>query len=239
MERAERGGSPEAIQGAFRRHQIPIEPGQAESLGRYLELLEHWNEKVNLTAIRDRPAVILRHFVEPAMALPLLQGAGPVLLDAGSGAGFPGLPLKILEPDRTCLLVEAKKKKAAFLRQVVEELGLEGVVVLEGRFEELVVSGELAGPVHVLTARAWSAWGDLLGLGARLMAPGGRAVLFVGEETLRALRRHLGSGPELPPAVGRTDDWGPAARAGWRIRRVLPLPHLDRGAVVGLELPRE
>ena len=204
----------------------------------YLQLLERWNETHNLTAIRDRQAAILRHFIEPAIALPLLSGAGPILLDAGSGAGIPGLPLKILDPDRTCLLVESNGKKAAFLREVIERLGLEDVEVLEGRFEELVASGALAPPVNILTARAWTGWGDLLGLAARLMVPGGRAIIFIGEETMRALRRHLGAGPE---GSLRTSDptWMPAARAGWEIRRVLPLPHLDQASIVALEMPPE
>ena len=223
---------------AFKDRRLPLEQEQAEAMALYLQLLERWNETHNLTAIRDRSAAIVRHFVEPAIALPLLGGAGPVLLDAGSGAGIPGLPLKILDPDRTCLLVEASGKRATFLREVVEQLGLEDVAVLEGRLEELVGSGELETPVNVLTARAWTGWGDLLGLGARLMVPGGRAIIFIGEETMRALRRHLGSGPA---AATRTGDpsWMPAARAGWQIRRVLPVPHLERASIVALELPAE
>ena len=229
------------VREAFRKwRQPPLIPEQAEQIAVYLELLGRWNEAVSLTAIRDRPTAILRHFVEPMMAIPLLGGAGPVLLDAGSGAGFPGLPLKIFEPDRSCLLVEANSRKAAFLREVVAALELENVDVLEGRLEEQVLAGEVPGPVHVLTARAWSAWGGLLGIGAGLMAPGGRAIFFVGDETLRALRRHLVTDPGgSAPKAGSAGEWGPAKRAGWSIRRVIPLPHLDRGAVVALELPSE
>ena len=119
--------------------------------------------------------------------------------------------------------------------EVVETLELEGVTVLEGRLEELLSTGEITPPVHVLTARAWSGWGGLLGLGAGLMVPGGRAVIFVGEETLRALRRYLGgSGPPTD-----NPEWGPAARAGWSVRRIVELPHLDKGYVASLELPQD
>lgn len=228
----------DAFRSAFRERRLPLEPEQAEAMAIYLQLLERWNTTLNLTTIRERPAAILRHFVEPAMALPLLSGAGPVLLDAGSGAGIPGLPLKILDPDRSCILVEANGKKATFLREVIDALGLEDVEVLPARLEELVVAGELDTPINVLTARAWSGWGDLLGLAARLMVPGGRAIVFVGEQTLRALRRHLGTGPQ-PPPTGGDPAWVPAARAGWQIRRVLPLPHLDRSSIVALQLPAE
>lgn len=227
----------EEISRAFRKGRQPLDSHQAERFATYLELLELWNEKINLTAIRDRKLAIIRHFVEPAMAMPLLAGAGPVLLDAGSGPGVPGVPMKILDPQRTCLLVEANGKKATFLREVVEALGLDDIFVLEGRFEELVATGDLVGPVHVLTSRAWGSWGGLLGLGAGLMAPGGRAVIFVGEQTLRALRRYIGTtseGGSMPPP---DDEWAPAARAGWLIRRVLPLPHMEQAWVVGLEKP--
>lgn len=227
----------EEIRQTFRRWRQPLDSEQAERFAVYLELLERWNREINLTAIRDRQSAILRHFVEPAMALQLLTGAGPVLLDAGSGLGVPGLPLKILAPERRCILVESSHKKATFLKEVVDELGIDDVDVMDGRFEEFIVSGELAPPVHVLTARAWSAWGELLGVGAGLMAPGGRAILFVGEETLRALRRHLAATPDV--TATRDPEWQPAARAGWSIRRVFPLPHMDTASVVSLELPRE
>ena len=225
----------EEISGIFRKHRLPLETQQAEDFALYLELLEKWNEKINLTAIRERPLAILRHFAEPAMAMQLLGGAGPVIVCVGSGAGIPGLPFKILDRERVCVLVEADHKKATFLREVIDLLELEQASVLDGRFEELVASGELAPPVHVLTARAWTGWGGLLGLGAMLMVPGGRAIVLVGEETLRAMRRYLTGGLDPSP----DPEWGPAAQAGWSIRRILSLPHLVQGYAVSLEMPQE
>ena len=225
------------IGAVFRKWCLPLETGQAQAFALYLQLLERWNKTTNLTSIRERRAAILRHFAEPAMAMQLLGGAGPQILCAGSGAGIPGLPFKILDPERSCQLVEANGKKATFLREVVEQLGLDGVDVLEGRFEEMIASQTLEPPVHVLTARAWSGWGGLLGLGAGLMVPGGRAVIFVGEDTLRALRRYLQVGPGVPPT--NNPEWSAAAHAGWGVRRILNLPHLDHGYVVSLELPNE
>ena len=225
----------EAISRIFRQYRLPLESGHAQAFAVYLALLERWNASINLTSIRDRAMAIQRHFAEPAMAMQLLGGAGPVILCAGSGAGFPGLPFKILDSERECLLVEANGKKATFMREVAETLELEDVNILEGRLEEMLASGELeAESVHVLTARAWTGWAGLLGLGASLMVPGGRAVIFVGDETLRALRRHLTDGGE-PPA---DPEWAPAVHAGWSIRRIINLPHLDRGYAVSLELPQ-
>ena len=165
-----------------------------------------------------------------------LAGAGPVLLDVGSGAGPPGLPLKILDPDRDCVLVESNAKKATFLKEVVDELGLQGVSVVNERFEAAIETGGIPEPVHVVSARAWTGWGQLLGLVAPIMAPGGRALLFVGEETLRALRRNLSTGD----AVAKPSDrhWRQAARSGWVVKQAKPLPHLDTGYLIYLELAR-
>jgi len=235
MDKVADPGIVEEISAIFRRHRLPLEERQAESFAIYLALLERWNKAINLTSIRERTAAIQRHFAEPAMAMQLLGGAGPVILCVGSGAGIPGLPFKILDSERECVLVEANAKKATFLREVVDALELEDARVLEGRFEELLATGELEAPVHVLTARAWTGWGGLLGLGATLMVPGGRAVVFVGEETLRALRRYLSGGPD--PTTNA--EWGPAAHAGWGIRRIINLPHLNQGYAVSLEMPQE
>jgi 16S rRNA (guanine527-N7)-methyltransferase len=225
----------EEISAIFRKYRLRLEEQQADAFAVYLALLERWNKAINLTSIRNRTSAIQRHFAEPAMAMELLGGAGPVILCVGSGAGIPGLPFKILERERDCILVEANGKKATFMREVVDALELEGVRVLEGRFEELLATGELEFPVHVLTARAWRGWGGLLGLGARLMVPGGRAVVFVGEDTLRALRRYLST--RVEPTTD--PEWSPAAQAGWSIRHILNLPHLDRGYAVSLEMPQD
>ena len=229
----------EEISQIFHKHRLPLETVQAEEFAVYLALLEHWNAAINITSIRDRRTAIERHFAEPAMAMSLLGGAGPTILCAGSGGGFPGLPFKILDSSRECLLVEANNKKASFMREVVDALELEDVRVLEGRFEEMLVCGELEpASVHVLTSRAWTGWSGLLGLGSSLMVPGGRAVVFVGEETLRALRRYLSAGA-LDVLATPDPEWGPAVHAGWTIRRILTLPHLDNGYAVSLEIPQD
>lgn len=170
------------------------------------------------------------------MLLPSLDGAGPVLLDVGSGAGAPGMALAIMDPERTCLLVEANGRKAAFLAEVIDALGLEGARVLVGRLEELIETGALEGPVHVVTSRAWtSGWGMMLGVVTPLMVPGGRAILLITEETLRAFRRNLVTGTDLPR--GADPEWKDAAAAGWRIQRASPLRHQNHGYAVTLELP--
>ncbi len=224
----------DAVRKGFEHYRPHLRPEQLAQFSLYLQLLERWNQHINLTAIRDRRTAVLRHFVEPALALRYLAGAGPVMLDVGSGAGAPGLPLKILDPDRDCVLVESNTKKATFLKEVVDALGLESVLVIDERLDVAIESGSIPQPVHVLTARAWTGWGPLLGTMPPIMAPGGRALLFVGEETLRALRRNLSTGG----AVAKPSDrqWRRAGRAGWVVKQAEPLPHLDSAYLVSLEL---
>ncbi len=158
-------------------------------------------------------------------------------MDAGSGVGVPGLPLAILDPDRDYQLVEANTKRATFLEEVKDALQLDNVQVVNARIEEAVEQEMLNTPVHVLVARGWtSGWGDLLGVLAPLMAPGGRAILWTGEQTERQLRRYLPRGEQV--ALSRDPEWESAARAGWTLRRARPLPHLQgRGFIVSLEIP--
>jgi len=221
---------------AFGRHHVEVTEEETGALAAYLGLIEHWNKKINLTAIRDRPTAIVRHLIEPVMVRNTLPGAGPNIVDAGSGLGVPGIPMAIVDRERSVVLVEAKNKKATFLNEAVDALELEHVRVLEWRIEEAIADGALEGPIHVLVSRGWtSGWGSLLGQIAPLMAPGGRAVLLTGEETQRALRRQLAQGTQQ--AQVNVPEWRDAARAGWTLRRARPLPHLDRGFMVTLELP--
>ena len=124
------------------------------------------------------------------------------------------------------------------MREVVDALELEDARVIEGRFEEKLACGELEpASVHVLTSRAWTGWSGLLGLGSSLMVPGGRAVIFVGEETLRAVQRYLAAGA-LDVQATPDPEWGPAVNSGWTIRRIVRLPHLNNGYAVSLEIPQ-
>src|SRR5690348_17219107 len=116
--------SPELIEKAMREFQVQLTSEQVSLVQRYMAMLLAWNEKINLTAIRDPVEVLYRHFCESmyaAVALPLQAGR---LADVGSGAGFPGLALKIARPELQVSLIESNVKKATFLAEVVRELGL-------------------------------------------------------------------------------------------------------------------
>ena len=108
----------------------------AERVEIYLGLLEQWNRKMNLTGLQDRADILRDLFAESFLAAPLLAEEDSPLLDVGSGAGFPGMALKIYRPELTVHLVEPRRKRAAFLETVRRRLGLEGVAVLHKRLEE-------------------------------------------------------------------------------------------------------
>jgi 16S rRNA (guanine527-N7)-methyltransferase len=108
--------------------------GSAKKLGALIDELERWNRKVNLTAIRDRDDMITSHLLDSLVAGPLLEGES--ILDVGTGPGFPGLPLAIVEPDRHFTLLDSNNRKIMFAQHVAGLLGLSNVSVVKARGED-------------------------------------------------------------------------------------------------------
>ncbi len=110
---------------------------QHEKLSRYLDLLLEANTRMNLTRITDRAAAEVQHIGDALTLLPYLPPGAIRIADVGSGGGVPGIPLAVARPDATILLIESTKKKAAFLRQAIESLGLANASVSEWRAEDV------------------------------------------------------------------------------------------------------
>ena len=121
--------------------EITDNPERAAAFNRYAEMLRERNEKINLTAITEPEDVKIKHFLDSCSAAELLPG-GASVLDIGSGAGFPGLPLKIVRPDLTVTLLDSVNKKVAFVSDVVAELKLSGVTAVHARIEDFPHKGE-------------------------------------------------------------------------------------------------
>ncbi|MDT8306196.1 MAG: 16S rRNA (guanine(527)-N(7))-methyltransferase RsmG [Anaerolineae bacterium] len=155
---------------------------QLDRFRRYRELLQIWNERFNLTAIRTTPEIELRHFLD-ALTCATVTGNldGKRLIDVGTGAGFPGLPLKILYPDLQLTLVESTKKKARFLEAVVLELALAGVQILAERAETVGQQPEHREQYDWAVARAVAALPILVEYLLPLCRVGGHALTQKGE----------------------------------------------------------
>mgnify|MGYP001213518219 CR=1 FL=1 len=101
----------------------------------YKDILLEWNEKMNLTAIEDDREFIIKHFVDSLSIIPYLKNAGN-LIDVGTGAGFPGLPVKIAQPSLDVVLLDSLEKRTAFLKHVIETLSLTGISAIHSRAED-------------------------------------------------------------------------------------------------------
>ena len=143
-------------------------------LSTYLDLLLKWNARTNLTAIRDPEEIVRRHFGESLFAGRHLDPDPQTLLDFGSGAGFPGLPIALLRPDIQVTLAESQNKKATFLREAVRTLNLPNVEVWSDRVEAMPPTRQF----HTVTLRAVDNMEAALPIATARIVPGGQLVLL-------------------------------------------------------------
>ncbi len=153
---------------------------QIERISTYIDLLLKWNARMNLTAVRNPEQIVQRHFGESLFAARLLlrQSRPTSVCDVGSGAGFPGLPLKLYAPELQVTLIEAHGKKATFLREVIRIITLTDINVFNGRAESWGQQAEL------VTLRAVEKFESVLPVAAGLVAPGGRLALLIGSDQI-------------------------------------------------------
>jgi 16S rRNA (guanine527-N7)-methyltransferase len=181
--------SEEAIRKALADFQLELDSAQIGCIQQYMRMLLSWNEKMNLTAIRDPVEILYRHFCESmfaAAAVPLESGR---LADVGSGGGFPGLPLKIIRPELEVFLIESNVKKATFLAEVVRELGLTDVHILVSRYQDL---GEEVAPLDVVCSRALGDFEKFLAWAASVRVAASQVVLWIGGRDLAEIKRIAG-----------------------------------------------
>jgi len=160
------------------RLDLQVAPESLPLLERLVDELLRWNPRRNLTAIVDREEALEKHLADSLTLLPFARKSTH-LLDIGSGAGFPALPLKIVCPGLKVVSVEAVGKKVDFQRHVVRTLGLEGFTALHQRVETLTGS---SAAFDLVTARALCSLGELVALAEPFIKPGGRLVAMKGPE---------------------------------------------------------
>src|SRR6266852_7934449 len=201
--------STDVIDRALREFRVQPTPEQLSMIQRYITMLLAWNEKVNLTAIRDPLEILYRHFCESmyaVTAVPLQKGR---LADVGSGGGFPGLALKIISPGLQVFLIESNVKKATFLAEVVRDLELTDARVLVSRYEEL---GEEITPVDFVCSRALGEFDKFLNWAGSARLAAGQVVLWAGGRDVEDIKK----------------------MHGWSWREAIGIPHsLQRFLLVG------
>ncbi|NKC11292.1 MAG: 16S rRNA (guanine(527)-N(7))-methyltransferase RsmG [Gammaproteobacteria bacterium] len=160
---------------------VAITARQCRQILTHLSLLERWNKAFNLSAVKDYDEMVHRHALDSLTALPhLVDGA---LLDIGTGAGFPGMVLAVMQPQRQCILLDSVGKKTRFCRQVAGELRLSNVTVVRSRVEHF----KAPVPLGNIVARAFAALPVLAAYAADLLGPEGRVVALKGPQVASEL----------------------------------------------------
>jgi len=190
----------------------PADPAVVAALLRYLALLRTWNRAYNLTGITGLEDMVVRHVLDSASARAYL--AGSTVLDAGSGAGLPGVPLAVLDPARRFTLLDATGKKINFLHQVVKELRLSDVTLARARLEQW----QPAQSFDTVICRALGTLAEFIALCGRFLAPAGRLVAMKGRRPAEELRAV--SAPWRVATVDRVTVPGLAA-----VRHIVVLEH--------------
>jgi 16S rRNA (guanine527-N7)-methyltransferase len=205
---------PEACHSEQSEESAVLDRTQLQNISTYIDLLLRWNARINLTAIRNEEEIVTRHFGESLFAarylFPSVARApspartsqtepdapthAPRLIDIGSGAGFPGLPIKIWAPDIELTLIESNQKKATFLREVTRQLTLININVFAGRAEDYQDP-----PAEVVTLRAVERFENALPIATRLVAPQGRLALLISQAQLEQVNDLAPGFAWLPP----------------------------------------
>jgi 16S rRNA (guanine527-N7)-methyltransferase len=163
---------------------VSLEEAAAAALARLLDELLRWNRAYNLTAVTDRRQMLTHHLLDSLSVAPFVQGSS--LADVGTGAGFPGLPLALIAPQRRCVLMDSNGKKQRFVAHAARTLGLTNVEALQARAEDL----RPAQPFDTVVARACAALPQLLEWVAPLCGPRTRVLAMKGrlpEEEIAAV----------------------------------------------------
>jgi 16S rRNA (guanine527-N7)-methyltransferase len=159
---------------------IDLDAIKIEAFELYLKELLKWNRKINLTAIRSEKGILLKHFLDSFSVYPFVP-IGSFLLDVGSGAGFPGIPLKIVQPSVGLTLMDSVRKKVDFQRHIIRILGLRGVEAIHGRVQNKEILRELEGRFDIILSRAFSDLQTFLALSLPFLKRAGTVIAMKGE----------------------------------------------------------
>ena len=157
---------------------VELDDNKSEMFYEYMNMLVEWNKNINLTSITEPNDVILKHFIDSLTAYKYMKNAS--VIDVGTGAGFPGLPLKILDKDINITLLDSLNKRINFLNEVIETLGLEKIKTIHGRVEEVARNKEYRECFDVAVSRAVAPLNVLLEYMIPLLKVGGKCICMKG-----------------------------------------------------------
>ncbi len=158
-------------------------PAQISSFMLYLSELKKWNRAYNLTGLKTDEEIVVKHFLDSLLYLEALPDGEVSVMDVGSGAGFPGIPIKIMRPEITLYLIEPSRKKATFLTHVIRTLGLDRIEVIEKRIEEVKSM-----TVDVAVTRALMGVSEFYKKASRCLEEGGILILNKGPKVYEELK---------------------------------------------------
>jgi len=159
---------------------VQLNDSLVEKFNIYMELLKEWNGKMNLTSIEDDKDIIVKHFIDSFSILPYLKGDSIKLVDVGTGAGFPGIPIKIVRPDIKLTLVDSLDKRVKYLNAVISALNLKDVTCIHSRAEDIGVNPLYREKFDFVTARAVASMKVLLEYCVPLVKVNGKFIAMKG-----------------------------------------------------------
>ena len=160
---------------------ITFEKSQIEQFYKYMNLLIEWNEKINLTAIIEPEEIILKHFIDSLTICKYIEN-NAILADVGTGAGFPGIPLKIYRPDIKITLVDSLNKRINFLNEVINNLELKNIVTIHSRVEDFGKNKNYREKYDYVTARAVANLNTLSEYLVPIVKVNGKAICMKGND---------------------------------------------------------
>lgn len=201
----------ELIEEAIDSAGMSYPPDMIGHFAEYRKLLLDWNQRVNLISRKDEARIVTRHFID-SLGLLTVEAfpSNSRVMDLGSGAGFPGIPLKLIRPDLRISLVESKRKKALFLRQVIEKLELDRIEIVMGRVEELV---EGLGPFDFVVSRSVTDLITLVRWSKDYLKPtGGSLIAIKGPDVEKELEKLKSIIPDLNVKRVHSSEYSPFPR---------------------------
>jgi len=189
------GNPDQLLKRGFKEININCNDEQRNGFMTYLMELKRWNKRYNLTGLKTDEEIIIKHFLDSLLYLKAIPPGGISIADVGSGAGFPGIPIKLIRPEVQLTLIESRRKKAAFLRQLIRLLQLNDTLVYQMRLEGL--GDKEKGRYDIIVSRATFKIDEFVKKACPYVKKGGLLILSKG----RGLYKEIKKAPDVKPLI--------------------------------------